>query len=230
MNTALKKAIEQLFNLCDISGASSVNGEIVNSEERETLKEECISFLSYLSSSDGTISEYEAEFISEYLGFRMSAEELRIYIEKHNTYTTEFEQRVPKTLERLISQDNQEHDEKRELALSRGEAFISVFECMGKEFLVCDGEADDQEVADFTTYTTTLRNYKKANARFPNKVKSAIPTDEIYPGQNIPKFNEKGEREETLDELINELNNLVGLQVVKNDVNSLIHLQEIKRL
>lgn len=230
MNTALKKAIEQLFNLCDVSGASSFNGIIVNSKERETLKEECINFLSYLSASDGTISEYEAEFISEYLGFRMSAEELRIYIEKHNTYTMEFEQRVPKTLEWLISRDNQEYDEKKELALSGGEAFISVFECMGKEFLVCDGGADDQEVADFTTYTTTLRNYKKANARFPNKVKSAISTDGINPGQNIPKFNEKGEREETLDELIDELNNLVGLEVVKNDVNSLIHLQEIKRL
>lgn len=33
-----------------------------------------------------------------------------------------------------------------------------------------------------------------------------------------------------MDDLLSELNDLIGLQMVKNDVNSLIHLQEIKRM
>lgn len=230
MNRALKKAIEQLFDICDPNGANVVNGKVNHSNAREVLRKECINFLSYLSASDGTISEYEAQFITEYFDYNMNAEDLRSYIDKHNTYTTEFEQRTPETLQRLISQDNTSYRDNGELALSASEAYIAVFECIGKEFLVCDGEAAEQEVEDYTTYTTTLRNYKKAEASFPNKVRSAIDVSEVYPGKNIPKFNEKGEKEESLEDLIDELNNLVGLQVVKNDVNSLIHLQEIKRL
>lgn len=230
MNVALKKAMGELFDLCDPNGSNVVDGKVNNSTERDKLKTECIDFLSYLSASDGTISEYEAEFITDYFDYVISAEELRAYIDKNSTYTTEFEQKVPSTLERLVEQDNDKYAEEGELSKSTSEAFISVFECLGREFLVCDGEADQQEVEDFTTYTSMLKNYKKENAKFPNKVRSAIAVDEIHAGENIPKFNEKGEKEETLEELLDELNNLIGLQVVKNDVSSLIHLQEIKRI
>lgn len=230
MNAALKKAVEQLFDLCGPSGGYPGQDRIGNSLEREQLKKECIHFLSYISASDGTISECEAEFISDYFGCRMSAEELRAYIDNNKTYTIEFEQRVPETLERLVAEDNRRYDEHKELEESSSEAYISVFECLGKEFIVCDGNSDDQEVEDYTTYITTLRSYKKENARFSNKSRSAVSTDNIHPGKNIPRFNENGEREESLEELLTELNNLVGLDEVKKDVNSLIHLQEIRRL
>lgn len=41
---------------------------------------------------------------------------------------------------------------------------------------------------------------------------------------------ESEERGESLDELLDQLNSLVGLQSVKDDVTSLIHLQEIQRI
>lgn len=230
MNNALKKAIGQLFDLCDLNGSRVFDGKASNSTSRDMLKAECIDFLSYLSASDGTISEYEAQFIEEYFEFSISAEELRAYIDKNNTYTTEFEQKPPRTLKRLLEEDNAKYSDKSELAVSAAEAYINVFECMGKEFLVCDGKAAEQEIEDFTTYTVMLKNYKKDNALFPNKLRGAIDISDIHPGENIPKFNEKGEKEDTLEELLEELNNLIGLQVVKNDVNSLIHLQEIKQL
>jgi SpoVK/Ycf46/Vps4 family AAA+-type ATPase len=230
MNTTLKKAVQQLFDLCDTNGAGVIDGKIDRSRIGDELKTECVDFLSYLSASDGTISEYEAKFITDYFGYHFSAEKLRTYIDKHNTYTTEFEKRTPKILKILVERDNLLYSDNKELATSVSEAYIAVFECMGKEFLVCDGEAAEQEIADFTTYTSMLKKYKSENAIFPNKVRSAIDISEIHPGENIPKFNEKGEIEESLDELLDELNSLIGLQVVKNDVSSLIHLQEIKRL
>lgn len=230
MNNALKTAIDQLFDLSDKNGFRTLDGKVSNSIFRDMLRTECIDFLSYLSASDGTISEYEAQFIAKYFDFSVSAEELRSYIDKNKTYTTEFEQKPPKTLIRLIEEDNTKYSENGELAASYSEAYIKVFECMGKEFLVCDGEATEQEIEDFTTYTAMLNECKNENGLFPNKVRSAIDVSDIHPGENIPKFNEKGEKEDALEELLEELNNLIGLQVVKNDVNSLIHLQEIKQL
>lgn len=219
-----------MFVIADPNGAYIEDNRMNHSLEREKLQKECIDFLSYLSASDGTISEYEAEFIQEYFDYVISAEDLRKYIDSNHTYTTEFESTVPETLMRFVKQDNDTYNSKKELEFSASEAYIEVFECLGKEFLVCDGEATQDEINDFTTYTTMLRSYKKEKTNFPNKVKSAIDVCEVHPGESIPQFKENGEKEDTLEELIEELNNLVGLQAVKNDVNSLIHLQEVKRL
>lgn len=163
MNVALKSALEQLFSICD----SNVEENKVNySSEREELKKECINYLSYLSASDGTISKYEAEFIQEYFDYVISAEDLRLYIDTNNTYTTEFESKVPDVLMRLLKRDNGIYSRDKELSLSVSEAYISVFECLGKEFLACDGEVTQDEVNDLTTYTTMLREYKKRKLLF----------------------------------------------------------------
>ncbi len=229
MNRELIKVIEQLFNISDINGSNANNGTLSDSIYRQNLKIEFINYLSYLSASDGTISEYEAEFINDYFGFSVTAEELKTYIEKNNTYTTEFENKPTQTLIRLIKEDNDSYS-RDNLTLSKSEAYILVFECVGKEYLVCDGEASEQEVEDYSTYISMLRKYKNENAIFPNKIKSAISTIEVHAGENIPKFKDNGEKEESLEELLHELNKLIGLQMVKDDVNSLIHLQEIKQL
>lgn len=229
MNIELKKSINQLFDIVDANGASSNGNKLTNSEAREQLKKEFIDYLSYLSASDGVISEYEAQFISEYFDYTMDAENLRSYIDENNTYTTEFEQRPTKTLVSLIDGDNVRYIN-NDLVLSDSIAYIRVFECVGKEFLVCDGEATEQEVDDFSTYIKMLDGYVKKEARFPNKVKSSIDVSNVHAGENIPKFNEKGEKEESLEDLLMQLDSLIGLQVVKNDVNSLIHLQDIKLL
>lgn len=230
MNYALKKAISQLFDVCDPNGGGVFNGKVNTSTARDKLKKEFIDFLSYLSASDGIISDFEAQFITDYFDYNMSAEDLRKYIDSNSTYTTKFEQKVPETFKRLIYEDNDKYSSSGELAVSASEAYIQVIECIGKEFLVCDGEATEEEVCDFNTYTLMLKNTKKMEAKFPNKIRSAVAVDDVHPGKNIPKFNEKGEKEDTLEELLEQLNTLIGLKVVKNDVNSLIHLQEIKQL
>ena len=95
---------------------------------------------------------------------------------------------------------------------------------------MCDGDASETEISDMTIYTTMLNNYRKANYLGPQDVDCGIDITAIRAGENIPRINEDGELEESLDDLLAELNNLIGLDVVKKDVTSLIHLQEIKRL
>lgn len=131
---------------------------------RRQVKKECVDFLSYLSASDGTISDYEADFLATYLGRRTNAERLRAYIEENHTYTVEFETTVPPTLRRLLDQDNAAYHGANALSQSASEAYITVFEAMGKEFLACDGETTEQEIADFSTYIGTLRTFKNENA------------------------------------------------------------------
>ncbi len=230
MNAALKRAIEELYTLADPTGASASGAVASNSTEREVLKAEFIDFLSYLSASDGTISESEAEFVNDYFALSYSPDELKAYIEKNGTYSTAFEKKVPATLERLVAQDNALFKQRLELPASASASYIDVFDCFGKEFLVCDGDANKQEIEDFSTYMDTLRKYKREHSSFSDKVKGTIDVSEVHAGENVPKFDAEGNREKTLEELLDELNELIGLESVKKDVNTLIHMQEIKRL
>lgn len=229
MNQALRDAIDCLFDFCDTSRLAS-NSEKGVSIEREQLKTEFINYISYLSASDGTIAKLEADFSKTYFDIFITADELRKYIDTNNTYSSEFEQTVPKTLVDLVKRDNAVYSESGTLVVSYSAAYCKVFECVGKEFLVCDGDASETEISDMTIYTTMLNNYRKANYLGPQDVDCGIDITAIRAGENIPRINEDGELEESLDDLLAELNNLIGLDVVKKDVTSLIHLQEIKRL
>ena len=224
MNIALREAIDKLFDLCDKNSDQNDKTKTI-SFERNQLKKEITNFLSYLSSSDGIISKYEVEFIADYVGNRMTEEELRKYVDENNTYSSEFEQTVPETLKRFV-EDECIHS----YSLSNARAFVDIFEAMGKEFIVCDGEADDNEVADLSTYLETLEKYVKNKIGDLQNLVSTIDISNIHAGENIPKFDANGEKESSLDELMHQLNSLIGLNVVKKDVTSLIHLQEIRKL
>ena len=230
MNNELKSVINELYTLCDPNGTNAVGNAISASSERELLKAEFIDYLSYLSAGDGTVSDSEALFVNEYFGFVNSPEELKNYIEKNGTYSSAFENKAPTTFVRLLEQDNNLFKQRLDLTSSASAAYIDVFDSLGKEFIVCDGEADQQEIEDFSTYMNMLRKYKREHSAFSDKVKSSIDVSNVHAGENIPKFNADGEREKSLDELIEELDELIGLEQVKSDVNTLIHMQEIKKL
>ena len=199
----------------------------------DEIKTELINFLTYLSASDGTIAGYESDFIRDYLGVPMSPDEISSYITENNTYSKKFEQTVPPSLKKLVRSDKakQNHNTDTFAAiLSDAVAYLKVYEAAGKEFIVCDGQATEEEVSDYTTYTDMLRKYIEKELGSISDMKSSIDTDDIHAGETIPAYDENGEPVETLEELLSELDSLVGLAEVKRDVYSLIHLQEIKKL
>ena len=105
MNNALKEAINTLYGFCDLPSPRDTSEKKI-SIEREQIKRELINFISYLSASDGIIADFEADFLKSYVGVYYSAEELRKYIDTNNTYSSQFEQTVPKTLKDFIDRDN----------------------------------------------------------------------------------------------------------------------------
>lgn len=228
MNEVLKQAIEKLFEICDHTFSQNKDSDHISLEKKQ-LQTEIVGFLSYLSSSDGIISAYEADFIAEYTGIRMTDGELRKYVDDNNTYSAQFEQTVPETLKRLVREEKEIVSASSDPE-SNAKAYVEVFKSLGKEFIVCDGEADENEVSDLSTYSGTLDDFLAAEYSNHESLRSTIDLSKVHAGETIPRFNSNGEKELSLDELMSKLNDLVGLKVVKKDVTSLIHLQEIRKL
>ncbi|MBQ0066018.1 MAG: AAA family ATPase, partial [Firmicutes bacterium] len=79
-----------------------------------------------------------------------------------------------------------------------------VFSKIGKEFIVIDSKADEKESENYSIYISMLKR----------------AYDQKYKEENV--------REDSLEELLQELDQLIGLEGVKENVNSLVHLQDIQ--
>ena len=103
------------------------------------------------------------------------------------------------------------------------ELLFNIFESLGKEFLACDDDVSDEEIRDLTIYLNMLKNY--INNEVKSKKEQLFDIEE----KNL-KDKEKVENKESLQELLEELNSLTGLDDVKKDVNSLINLLQIRKI
>ena len=155
----------------------------------------------------------------------MKPEEVRTFIRNYQTYSRKFELTVPEVLKRMVGCDNRRFEEDGKLEVSYSAVYVKVFSAAGKEFLVCDGKATENEVADYTTYTTMLNEYRE------QEYEGNADAESLYINErNVTSEDEAEEEGESLEELLEQLNSLTGLEVVKREVTTLIHLQEIKRI
>lgn len=217
MNKNLKKCLDELLSFCN--------------DWYIEIKTELMDMLMYLSSGDGIICEYESAFIKDYLGFDYSPESMKSYICENHIYSEEFENRVPETFKLLVDEaiffgPDEPADFK---------AYIEVFSASAKEFVACDGNVTEQEITDMNIYINMLNSYAEHELINADKYVSSVNVDEIMSeddNDDVQMNMEDVSSDDgvTLKDLLDELNSLIGLPTVKQDVLSLIHLQEIKKI
>ena len=203
MQADLKEQIDKL-----ISDYSEAEGAPV----KRALIAEIKRFASYILASNATVSPGEPEFLSELLGREITAVELANYISAENVHSDEFAAAIPTLYRKHI----------RDAALSA--RYVQVFMWIGKEAVISDSKADAVEVDAFSDYITMLCDFYKAEnpdspISFSHDIKDAF--EDVTQGDD-------SEEEETLEELLAELDGLIGLHSVKKNVHSLLHLQDIQ--
>lgn len=217
MNHDLKADVDLLIKLCET--------ELVDIEG-ECIRRELLNFISYLSASDGTITDDEVLFLHQYLQEDYSPLELSQYIEENNTYSVAFETTVPETLQRFTEKERGEASTGKMLKDSASLAYIRVMEQLGTEFLACDGSTAESEETAYNTYISMLKKYGDLALR-ENETTESIPSEEM---DKTSSGTEEPQGEKDLNALLAELNQLIGLEKVKKDVVALIHLQEMQRV
>lgn len=207
----VKEAIEQMY---DIADSIDCTGKM-----KEYVKEELVNFTIYIAGADDEFHAEEARFINECFGASMSPDDMEAFADKNEIYSDSFKFSPPAAFVKLIEADKVKSAEGR-LENSAAKAYITVFEIVGKEFIVCDDNADEKEVHNYSAYIEMLNGFLKQNsdcAEYDSAIKKeACSTPD--------------ENEETLEELLQQLDSLAGLSQVKKEVTSLIHFQEIQRI
>ena len=231
MNYELKNLVDQMYGLNDTLDEGSLGlARNTNTTLRECIQVELLSYLMYLSAADGNIAWQEASFIRDYIEYNLTTDEIHQFVVENQIYSTEFEEKVPLSMQVFVRADNAVFDTNGYNDSLGSELLFTVFESLGKEFLACDDEVSDDEIRDLTIYLNMLKNYINSEVKSKKEHLLNLRESDYIENKESDLNNDGNEEEESLQELLEKLNSFTGLDDVKKDVNSLINLLQIRKI
>ncbi len=157
MNTNFNELVKNMLE--GLYGVGGHVAELHHSDAgsmRQMVEMDFVKFILYLGHSDGGITKSETEFINEFLGYDMTAQQWYMLIEKQgfNIITSE----VPATFEFFITTDNYEYSRDNSVA-SICEMYIQTFKALGENFLGVDGKVGSEEVDALNEYLNKMQKF-----------------------------------------------------------------------
>ncbi|MBQ7670163.1 MAG: AAA family ATPase [Clostridia bacterium] len=229
MKDHIKELINIVYKMCDAYDdlLKLLEANIIDDPLREALRLELVMYISHLSKSDGTITQEEVDFLNVYLDNNFNAEFYERFIkEVYFDILTD----VPPTIKLLVIYDNivyKHTDNVKSLAGTTAQLFYYL----GKELLACDNEITHDEICVFTSSISRIIYYINNNLDYWYDIDIDFCAEENYSFEDEEsEDNQIIEREQTLNQLLEELDSLIGLKSVKNDVKSLINLLQIRKI
>lgn len=162
MELGVKKLVDKLADVMRdavrVTGLEKLFGD---NDPGQLMVMELTLYAMYLSASDGEISEEEAQQMGENFGFELSPEQIGSFMRKQNIYSTEFEKKVPLSMQLFVAIDNALHEKNLDKDMERmsSQVLYEAFEAVGNTIIMADGLADEQEKEDSRIYLGMLRKY-----------------------------------------------------------------------
>lgn len=199
MDEGLKQSVQHL---------AETYGGLTPPVEKKELYLEIEKFLSYLIAADNTLSDSETQFLNYYLDMGLKNRDLANFISSYETFSKRFAKTLPRVFERYL--DNAEATKE----------YIKVMEELGKECLIADEKATEEEYKSLSVFTGML------NDAFVKAHPEERLNPEVFKGEREEV--DSSEEDKSLEELLAEMEELIGLETVKQNVHSLVHLQDIQ--
>lgn len=178
--------------------------------------DDLFNWFGYLGLGDGKITDNEIEFINSLLNTSYSEDDIFTLAD------CKADSDLPLSFKYLKELDDfgQKFDMNN---LNSSYELYNCYKLLGKFFITVDDELNDEVLKLYTDYILNLKSQlEDLNVDLtPREVKVTIK-------ESDDESNE--DEEKSLDEYLEELNKLVGLENVKKDVNSLINLVQIRKI
>ena len=241
----LKNKVDATFKMMDdIYNSDPLLTQATGMTCREMLKYNLLQFVGFLFESDGTDGRLELDFIRDYLGTIMSIGQF-LNFKYGKCMDNNFINTPPRVLLYTAKYD-MSGGVKASTGRPISKEVVELFKDLGTAFIAINDETVT-EVANLSNYGLMLDNFlkqyglyftdgisNKKNSKSKNyrkDTKSNTPNKAGVIKQNAAATEDlELEPEETLEQLMEELNTLVGLKSVKQDLTNLINLVKIRKL
>lgn len=216
MNIDIKNSLDSLLVICNTIMTSSQN---IGNIDRMMI-EDILSFINYIS------TEGSEERISLFKITYLNTSYSDLFPRVHKVETPIFFTFLFK-LSKEISSNRVSHIES---------LYISTIYEIGKYYSLNKQDKNTVDKEKFMNYLKMLKEYTEVykesqNIAFENLDNSLIKNEEIHNKTSIDSNKiEDNPEEESLEDLLNELNELIGLAGVKEEVSSLVNILKINKL
>ncbi|MBQ6511922.1 AAA family ATPase [Methanobrevibacter sp.] len=174
-------------------------------------------WFSYLGLGDGKITDNELEFINSLLNTSYLKEDIL------NLTNFKLDDSLPLSFKCLHEIDLFTLD----FNMSNVNSCYSLFECykfLAKFFITVDNDLNEDVLELYGSYIKNIENQLISNGV------DLSPSSNVFIPPTKNSIEEETEDVHSLDEYLEELNRLIGLDNVKKDVNSLINLVQIRKI
>lgn len=247
MNEEIKDGLEGLYSICD-SLESNITNMPTDMSLREIVQLDVLLFLVYLSTSSGACTRDEVQFINEYCDYDLTPSQVDKIVKDNDITGNEFANTPLSSTVMLtkIAVGIVGMTGNQSIISAIFGSYFGILLALGKEFIVSDMVVEEIEVHKLRAFMHVLTNYvsrelqdNDIDVEFDSiddeleSLESEYDKDDIisvYPKETFSDCTETETPKESLEELLAQLNSLVGLESVKRDVTSLIHLLEIRKI
>ncbi|MDD6339935.1 MAG: AAA family ATPase [Butyrivibrio sp.] len=211
----MSKNITASINKCIEASKTIENSGIIadrlNTGFSEQVKYEMLKFLSCLTSADENFDTRNIEYIKEKLGMSASEGMLKAIAQSEHVLSEEYLSKPSFSFKYFVLADvnGKVKDGVRHAVL-----FINTFRLLGQGYIACNDITSDREIKLLTEYIGMMESYAKEYGLL--SPKGSVKESEV--------------QEKSLEEALEELNDLTGLETVKADVNSLVNLMQVQKL
>ncbi len=248
---SLKIKVDQAYKLMDDIQVS--NPELTRTTGmtlREMLKYNLLQFTGFLFESDGTDGRAELAFISDHFGTYMTISQFLNF--KYGKCMDEgFINTPPRCLLYIVKNDLTAGSVKASNGRPVSKEIVDLFKEVGTAFIALNGESVT-EIANLSNYSLMLDDFLKQYGLYFTDMKGGIRNNpksmDLRGNKNANIKNAMAEAKkkaannamskegldveqpETLEQLMEELNSLIGLKSVKQDLTNLINLVKIRKI
>lgn len=233
MNINLKQELNNCYIYGDIITQQGF-GPKTGISMKEMIQFDLLQFLAYLLDTEHGTMCPEISFIHDYLGKYFTLDKL-LSFKRERTADASFIQTVPRSITYFAEADLSGKSACTTSGFSKSRSMLNLYITLGQEFIACNNIIDDGEVDRLTTYTTMIENYLRKHKLYEaGKPTISSDTDKVQASVNAMKGNinpnEIPEEDVKLEDLMEELNELTGLDAVKKDIKSLINILKVNKM
>ena len=206
----------------------------------EQLRMDIRNFLCYLAIADGQIQKEEITYINRLLEYEFNEDTIIDCIRRQKVSDRDFLSNPPLSLHYFLKDKNIPNVVYQSKYYDIHNLYYYTFQELGRDFIACNRKIEDKEIRNLTRYLLMLESQinsyknlgeerKEVPDSIPYRAKERIENTE----EEIPFVGTITQAEEggyQLEPLIEELNDLIGLESVKKEVKNIVNLLQINEL
>lgn len=250
MNSSLNDTLQYVYTLSEQYERQGLQVKGSHMPLRDYAQFAIMKFMLYIADSDRSIMDHEVDIINNCLGFSLTREYVIRFVSEHRITADGIFDTVLALLTVFINGDIQDKAAYGSTSLM----LLEFLDELGLEFITFDGRYDESQTKAMAMLMLRLKNYRSAYLRnwkqlikdnavngmnspadrmeTPAAAPKAAPLQPLEedPKPVVQEEQPAPEPEETLEELLEDLNDLTGLTKVKEDLNSLINLLKVHKM